>query len=87
MKWLRTFCYYVVAFAGGALAWGAAYYLYKRFGSTMDTGISTAEDPYYAIIAVVPILQNALPDHLTLFDIAVDPPALWEEQRRRVWHH
>jgi len=30
------------------------------------------------------ILQNTLPDHLTLFDIAVDPPALWEEQRRRV---
>lgn len=33
------------------------------------------------------ILQNALPDHLTLFDLAVDPPALWEEQRRRVGHH
>lgn len=32
------------------------------------------------------ILQNVLPDHLTLFDIAVDPPALWEEQRRRVGH-
>ena len=24
---------------------------------------------------------TTLPDHLTLFDIAVDPPALWEEQR------
>ena len=33
------------------------------------------------------ILQNALPDHLTLFDLAVDPPALWDEQRRRVGHH
>ena len=33
------------------------------------------------------ILQNALPDHLTLFGLAVDPPALWEEQRRRVAHH
>ena len=31
------------------------------------------------------ILEDALPDHLTLFDIAVDPPALWEEQRKRVW--
>ncbi len=31
------------------------------------------------------ILTNALPDHLTLFDIAVDPAALWEEQRRRLW--
>jgi hypothetical protein len=30
------------------------------------------------------ILEDALPDHLTLFDIAVDPPALWEEQRERV---
>ena len=27
------------------------------------------------------ILEDALTDHLTLFDIAVDPPALWEEQR------
>ena len=27
------------------------------------------------------ILDDTLPDHLTLFDIAVDPPALWEEQR------
>ena len=27
------------------------------------------------------ILEDALPDHLTLFDIAVNPPALWEEQR------
>jgi hypothetical protein len=27
------------------------------------------------------ILDDALPDHLTLFDIAVDPPALWERQR------
>lgn len=30
------------------------------------------------------IVLNALPDHLTLFDLAVDPPALWEEQRRRL---
>ena len=28
------------------------------------------------------ILDDSLPDHLTLFDIAVDPPALWEEQSR-----
>ena len=33
---------------------------------------------------VAAILDDALPDHLTLFDIAVDPPAVWEEQRRRV---
>ena len=30
------------------------------------------------------ILLNELPDHLNLFDIAVDPPALWAEQRARV---
>ena len=29
-------------------------------------------------------LQNALPDHLTLFDLAVDPPGLWAQQRRWV---
>ena len=36
---------------------------------------------------VAAILDDALPDHLTLFDIAVDPPAVWEEQRRRVGHY
>ena len=30
------------------------------------------------------ILEDALPDHLTFFDIAVDPPALWDEQRRKI---
>ena len=30
------------------------------------------------------ILLNELPDHLTLFDQAVDPPALWDEQRGRL---
>jgi hypothetical protein len=30
------------------------------------------------------ILLSALPDHVTLFDLAVDPPALWEEQRARI---
>ncbi len=33
---------------------------------------------------VVAILDDAMPNHITLFDLAVDPPALWEEQRRRV---
>jgi hypothetical protein len=33
---------------------------------------------------VAAILDDALPNHLTLFDLAVDPPALWEEQRGRV---
>ena len=30
------------------------------------------------------ILLNQLPDHLTLFDLAVDPPLLWEDQRKRL---
>ena len=35
-----------------------------------------------AIVAA--ILDDALPNHITLFDLAVDPPALWNEQRERV---
>ena len=31
---------------------------------------------------VVAILDDTLPDHVTLFDLAVDPPRLWEEQRK-----
>src|SRR5690606_6413484 len=34
---------------------------------------------------VAAILDDALPNHVTLFDLAVDPPALWDEQRERVW--
>lgn len=33
---------------------------------------------------VAAILDDALPNHVTLFDLAVDPPALWEVQRRRL---
>lgn len=33
---------------------------------------------------VAAILNDELPDHLTLFDLAVDPPMLWEEQRVRM---
>jgi hypothetical protein len=33
---------------------------------------------------VAAILDDVLPGHITLFDLAVDPPALWEEQRGRV---
>ena len=29
------------------------------------------------------ILDDTLPNHITLFDLAVDPPALWDEQRAR----
>lgn len=30
------------------------------------------------------ILEDTLPEHITLFDLAVDPPVLWEEQRARL---
>lgn len=30
---------------------------------------------------VAAILDDTLPDHVTLFDLEVDPPRLWEEQR------
>jgi hypothetical protein len=33
---------------------------------------------------VAAILDDALPNHLTLFDLAVDPPALWADQWSRV---
>ncbi len=33
---------------------------------------------------VAAILDDALPNHITLFDLAVDSPALWDEQRERV---
>ncbi|SCZ84497.1 LacI family transcriptional regulator [Nitrosomonas mobilis] len=33
---------------------------------------------------VAAILDDVLPNDITLFDLAVDPPALWEEQRARI---
>ena len=33
---------------------------------------------------VAAILADNLPDHITLFELAVDPPALWDEQRERL---
>lgn len=35
-----------------------------------------------AIVAA--ILDDALPNHITLFDLAFDPPALWDGQRERI---
>lgn len=32
------------------------------------------------ILAAIP--DDALPNHITLFDLVVDPPALWDEQRK-----
>lgn len=31
------------------------------------------------------ILDDCLPPNITLFDLAVDPPRLWSEQRERGW--
>ena len=33
---------------------------------------------------VAAILDDDLPSHVTLFDLAVDPPAVWDEQRERL---
>jgi hypothetical protein len=33
---------------------------------------------------VAAILDEAVPLEVTLFDLAVDPPALWEEQRSSI---
>jgi len=33
---------------------------------------------------VVAILDGTLPPDLTLFDLAVDPPSLWEDQMGRI---
>ena len=33
---------------------------------------------------VAAILDDAMPNHVTLFDLAVDPPVLWVAQRDRV---
>lgn len=33
---------------------------------------------------VAAILDDALPGRITLFDLAVDPPAFWEVQRGRL---
>jgi hypothetical protein len=33
---------------------------------------------------VAAILDDAMPNHVTLFDLAVDPPALWADQWSRV---
>ena len=33
---------------------------------------------------VAAVLDDTLPSHITLFDLAVDPPALWDEQRNKI---
>jgi hypothetical protein len=33
---------------------------------------------------VAAILADNLPDQITLFELAVDPPALWDSQRERL---
>ena len=33
---------------------------------------------------IAAILNDSLPNHITLLNLAVDPPALWEDQRNRL---
>ncbi|SDX10171.1 LacI family transcriptional regulator [Nitrosomonas communis] len=35
---------------------------------------------------IASILDDTLPNHITLFNLAVDLPVLWEEQRERIKH-
>ena len=32
---------------------------------------------------IAPILDDAVPGHVTLLDLAINPPLLWEEPRKR----
>ena len=50
----------------------------NSYVSRMDNLTTLAPD------IVAAILDDALPNHVTLFDLAVDPPTLWEEQRERI---
>jgi len=45
----------------------------NSYGSLMVNLTTLAPD------VVEAILEDELPDHLTLFDLAVDSPTLWEE--------
>lgn len=76
-KWMRTFLYYLTAFAGGALLWAATFYLHARW--TGSISVEGTEDPYYAIISVVPILLNILPQ-------LVAAMILRKLARRFSWH-
>jgi hypothetical protein len=59
MTGLRTFFYYLAAFAGGALIWGLTFYLHARGSGSIS--VEGTEDPYYPIVSAVPILLNVLP--------------------------
>ena len=48
-------------------------------GKTRDGNLTTL-----APDIVAAILDDAMPNHVTLFDLAVDPPALWDDQRARL---
>ena len=58
---MRTFIYYLTAFAGGAVVWGVIFYLHKRY---TEWGAGIPGDPYYMIVYILPILQNVVPQTL-----------------------
>ena len=51
-------------------------------GNEVNFGLKVSKSGAPDIVAA--ILDDVLPNHITLFDLAVDPPALWEEQRGRL---
>ena len=53
----------------------------RRFSFFDGSSLTTRNLTTLAPDIVETILEDALLDHLTLFDLVVDPPALWEAQR------
>lgn len=56
----------------------------RRAGGVDNSYVSRMVMTTLAPDIVAAIRDDALPNHITLFDLAVDPPALWDEQRSRV---
>ena len=77
MSWVRTVCFYLTAFVGGALAWGGTFYLYQRYVAEMN--VPPPDDMYYWSTKVIPILQNALPQLLAAIVLRVTA-------RRMAWN-
>jgi len=42
------------------------------------------DNSYVSRMVNLTILDDTLPNHITLSDLAVDPPALWDEQRAKL---
>lgn len=71
----------------GAGAAGLRIQLLRIWGGTADLAGDGLDDGSLGGVGCPGLKDHpdgALPNHITLFDLAVDPPALWDEQRERV---